>query len=415
MANAANALTGMSGSQGHAEGTTSSAISGGSIIIRDKNKQKQDVADLSRDVENANGSIAPIFDKEKEQQRLKEAQVISQISGQISNIVMTLGETEAMKAAREKPENTGKTDAELRQTEAYKTVMKGYGTGSTPQMVVQAITGVLGGLNADNFGQALAGGLNPAVAQLIKQTTGDDDKANLMAHAVWGALAAQLGGNSAAAGAAGAFSGEAAAQYIINNYYGGKTDNLSEQERRQISTLATIAAGIAGGLSGNSTEAAGAGAVAGKNAVENNALSDKPKKPPINIIDINPMMKVGGVDADGEVNPNGMSKASIPKVPPKLQALTNPAQGPVIPQGWVSKPGRTPGSTIYYPPNTDPGSPGSTYIRVMPPGSTPVPGLENGYWISIKNGQPINPATGGTGTRGETHVPLPTDTMPPKR
>ncbi|MCT4713476.1 VENN motif pre-toxin domain-containing protein, partial [Enterobacteriaceae bacterium H18W14] len=111
-----------------------------------------------------------------------------------------------------------------------------------------------------------------AVAQLIKQTTGDDDKANLMAHAVWGALAAQLGGNSAAAGAAGAFSGEAAAQYIINNYYGGKTDNLSEQERRQISTLATIAAGIAGGLSGNSTEATGTGAVAGKNAVENNAL-----------------------------------------------------------------------------------------------------------------------------------------------
>ncbi|MCT4702336.1 VENN motif pre-toxin domain-containing protein, partial [Dryocola boscaweniae] len=115
--------------------------------------------------------------------------------------------------------------------------------------------------------------LNPAVAQLIKQTTGDDDKANLMAHAVWGALAAQLGGNSAAAGAAGAFSGEAAAQYIINNYYGGKTDNLSEQERRQISTLATIAAGIAGGLAGNSAEAAGAGAVAGKNAVENNSLS----------------------------------------------------------------------------------------------------------------------------------------------
>ncbi|MCT4700254.1 hypothetical protein MUA00_00110, partial [Enterobacteriaceae bacterium H6W4] len=94
MANAANALTGMSGSQGHAEGTTSSAISGGSIVIRDKDKQKQDVADLSRDVENANGSIAPIFDKEKEQQRLKEAQVISQISGQMSNIVMTLGETE---------------------------------------------------------------------------------------------------------------------------------------------------------------------------------------------------------------------------------------------------------------------------------------------------------------------------------
>lgn len=270
MANASNALTGMSGSKGHAEGTTSSAISGGSIIIRDKENQKQDVADLSRDTENANGSIAPIFDKEKEQQRLKEAQVISQISGQMSNIVMTLGETDAMKTARK--EHPDLSDEQLRGTQEYRDVMKGYGTGSTPQMVVQAITGVLGGLNADNFGQALAGGLNPAVAQLIKQATGDNKEANLMAHAVWGALAAQLGGNNAAAGATGAFSGELAAQYIISHYYGGKTDNLSEQDRQQISMLATIASGIAGGVTGNSTAAAGTGAQAGKNAVENNFL-----------------------------------------------------------------------------------------------------------------------------------------------
>ncbi|HHZ3624441.1 TPA: contact-dependent inhibition effector tRNA nuclease [Escherichia coli] len=271
IAGAANALTGMSGSSGHAEGTTSSAISGRNLIIRDKESQKQNIAGLSRDPENANGSIAPIFDREKEQKRLQEAQVISQISGQMSNIVMTYGETEAMKAARK--EHPGMSDAQLRETPEYREVMKGYGTGSTPQMVVQAITGVLGGLNAGNPGQALAGGLNPAVAQLIKQATGDNREANLMAHAVWGALAAQLGGNNAASGAAGAFSGELAARYIIDNYYGGRTDNLSEQERQQISMLATIASGIAGGLVGNSTSAAGMGAMAGKNAAENNSLS----------------------------------------------------------------------------------------------------------------------------------------------
>ncbi|KAE9686378.1 filamentous hemagglutinin N-terminal domain-containing protein [Escherichia coli] len=270
IAGAANALTGMSGSSGHAEGTTSSAISGGNLIIRDQESQKQDIAGLSRDPENANGSIAPIFDREKEQKRLQEAQIISQISGQMSNIVMTYGETEAMKAARK--EHPGMSDAQLRETPEYREVMKGYGTGSTPQMVVQAITGVLGGLNAGNPGQVLAGGLNPAVAQLIKQATGDNREANLMAHAVWGALAAQLGGNNAASGAAGAFSGELAARYIIDNYYGGRTDNLSEQERQQISMLATIASGIAGGLVGNSTSAAGMGAMAGKNAVENNLL-----------------------------------------------------------------------------------------------------------------------------------------------
>ncbi|EOM7990216.1 hemagglutinin repeat-containing protein, partial [Escherichia coli] len=271
IAGAANALTGMSGSSGHAEGTTSSAISGGNLIIRDNESQKQDIAGLSRDPENANGSIAPIFDREKEQKRLQEAQVISQVSGQMSNIVMTYGETEAMKAARK--EHPGMSDAQLRETPEYREVMKGYGTGSTPQMVVQAITGVLGGLNAGNPGQVLAGGLNPAVAQLIKQATGDNREANLMAHAVWGALAAQLGGNNAASGAAGAFSGELAARYIIDNYYGGRTDNLSEQERQQISMLATIASGIAGGLAGNSTASAGTGAQAGRNAVENNYLS----------------------------------------------------------------------------------------------------------------------------------------------
>ncbi|GCO83339.1 hemagglutinin-related protein [Escherichia coli] len=271
IAGAANALTGMSGSSGHAEGTTSSAISGRNLIIRDKESQKQNIAGLSRDPENANGSIAPIFDREKEQKRLQEAQVISQISGQMSNIVMTYGETEAMKAARK--EHPGMSDAQLRETPEYREVMKGYGTGSTPQMVVQAITGVLGGLNAGNPGQVLAGGLNPAVAQLIKQSTGDNREANLMAHAVWGALAAQLGGNNAASGAAGAFSGELAARYIIDNYYGGRTDSLSEQERQQISMLATIASGIAGGLAGNSTASAGMGAMAGKNAVENNYLS----------------------------------------------------------------------------------------------------------------------------------------------
>ncbi|MBZ8293509.1 hemagglutinin repeat-containing protein, partial [Escherichia coli] len=271
IAGAANALTGMSGSSGHAEGTTSSAISGGNLIIRDQESQKQDIAGLSRDPENANGSIAPIFDREKEQKRLQEAQVISQVSGQMSNIVMTYGETEAMKAARK--EHPGMSDAQLRETPEYREVMKGYGTGSTPQMVVQAITGVLGGLNAGNPGQVLAGGLNPAVAQLIKQATGDNREANLMAHAVWGALAAQLGGNNAASGAAGAFSGELAARYIIDNYYGGRTDNLSEQERQQISMLATIASGIAGGLAGNSTSAAGTGAQAGRSSVENNYLS----------------------------------------------------------------------------------------------------------------------------------------------
>ncbi|WP_429540193.1 DUF637 domain-containing protein [Pseudomonas fluorescens] len=128
--------------------------------------------------------------------------------------------------------------------------------------------------------------------------------------------------------------------------------------------------------------------------------------------------KVGAGIKAGDSNSGAEGTESVstgPKVPPKLQPFTNPPQGPVIPSNWESRPGRTSGSTIYYPPGTDPTAPGSTYIRLMPSGSTPVPGLENGYWISVKNGQPINPATGGTGARGDTHVPLPPNTVPPKR
>ncbi|MDD2050862.1 hemagglutinin repeat-containing protein, partial [Pseudomonas putida] len=63
---------------GSASGTTSSAISDGTLEIRDSAGQQQDVATLSRDVEHANGSISPIFDKEKEQRRLQQVQLIGE-------------------------------------------------------------------------------------------------------------------------------------------------------------------------------------------------------------------------------------------------------------------------------------------------------------------------------------------------
>ncbi|MFL4558967.1 hemagglutinin repeat-containing protein, partial [Yersinia kristensenii] len=76
------ALSGL-GNDGHAEGTTQAAVSDGTITVRDTGKQQQNVDDLSRDTDHANGSINPIFDKEKEQNRLKESQLIGEIGGQV--------------------------------------------------------------------------------------------------------------------------------------------------------------------------------------------------------------------------------------------------------------------------------------------------------------------------------------------
>ncbi|EKN6369566.1 hemolysin, partial [Yersinia enterocolitica] len=60
------------GNSGDASSTTHAAVSDGTITIRDTDKQQQNVTDLSRDVEHANNALSPIFDKEKEQNRLRE-------------------------------------------------------------------------------------------------------------------------------------------------------------------------------------------------------------------------------------------------------------------------------------------------------------------------------------------------------
>jgi hypothetical protein len=104
-----------------------------------------------------------------------------------------------------------------------------------------------------------------------------------------------------------------------------------------------------------------------------------------------------------------------PKLPKLVKPNPNPAVSPVIPKNWVSKPGREAGSTIYYPPGTNPAAKGATFIRVMPPGRSPVPGLsENGYWVSVKNGQPIG-LSGKPVGKVEMHIPLPSNGMPPPR
>ncbi|CNI82227.1 putative hemolysin [Yersinia rohdei] len=95
--------------------------------------------------------------------------------------------------------------------------------------------------------------------------------ANLMAHAVLGAVVGHFSGN-ATVGATSAFTAEAAAPAIIKAM-GWDKDSLTEKQKQTVSALATLAAGLAGGLVGDSSSSAVAGAQAGKNAVENNALS----------------------------------------------------------------------------------------------------------------------------------------------
>ncbi|WNJ36950.1 hemagglutinin repeat-containing protein [Enterobacter hormaechei subsp. hormaechei] len=269
--NMANALLAGGGNSGHAEGTTQAAVSEGSLIIRDKESQKQDVADLSRDAEHANGSISPIFDKEKEQQRLAQVSAISDIGGQVADIARTQGELNALEEARKAHPDL--TVEQLKETKTYRDEQAKFGTGSTIQRGIQAATAALQGLAGGDITGALAGASAPELAHQLKQTEGNP-AVNTIAHAILGGAVAALQGNSAAAGAAGAATGELAARAIMAAMYPGKAvSDLSEEQKQTVSTLATISAGMAGGLAGDSTVSAAAGAQGGKNAVENNYLS----------------------------------------------------------------------------------------------------------------------------------------------
>ncbi|HIE0651499.1 TPA: VENN motif pre-toxin domain-containing protein, partial [Serratia marcescens] len=270
---------------GHAEGTTKAGVSEGTLIVRDTDKQQQDVAQLNRDTEHANdGSISPIFNKEKEQKRLKQAQLIGEIGGQAMDVIRTQGEIAGLKAqkdpaalaqAREQLEQGGKPfrEADVLQR-AYDNAMRQYGTGSDLQKAAQAVTGALTALAGNNLAGALASGASPYLATEIKERVGEDNiVANAMAHAVLGAVTAQLNNQSAAAGGLGAGGGELTARYIAGQLFPGKTaQQLSESEKQQVSALSQLAAGLAGGLATGDTAGAVTGGQAGKNAVENNLL-----------------------------------------------------------------------------------------------------------------------------------------------
>ncbi|EOY9769595.1 hemagglutinin repeat-containing protein, partial [Escherichia coli] len=290
LGNMANNLLVGANHEGHADSTTQSAVSAGNITIRDTHSQKQDVADLNRDAAHANQTLSPIFDREKEQQRLQQAQLIGEIGNQVADIARAEGQIAGEKAkrdpaalnqARAELEAAGKpfTEQDVAQR-AYNNGMaaSGFGTGGKYQQAIQAATAAVQGLAGGNLSAALAGGAAPYLAEVVKTMTTDpvtdevNKAANVAAHAVVNAALSLAQGKNALAGAAGAATGEVVGM-IATQMYGKPVNELSETEKQTVSTLATVAAGLAGGLVGDSGASAVAGAQSGKTTVENNALS----------------------------------------------------------------------------------------------------------------------------------------------
>ncbi|TCQ72543.1 filamentous hemagglutinin [Raoultella ornithinolytica] len=284
--NMANGLLTGGNNEGHDSSTTRAAVSDGTLIVRDQGQQTQNVANLSRDVEHANQTLSPIFDKEKEQQRLQQTQLIGEIGNQVADIARTEGQINAINAGKaelaahdvHEPEKGAskeaweKYNAQLAATEGYKAAQQQWGTGSSVQQAIQAATAAVQGLAGSDLKAALAGGAAPYVAEVIGHYSNLDDAGKVAAHAVVNAALAAAQNQSALAGAAGAATGELIG-IIATQMYGKPVSELDETQKQTVSTLATLAAGLAGGLAGDSSASAVSGAQAGKTTVENNSLA----------------------------------------------------------------------------------------------------------------------------------------------
>ncbi|MDG2959186.1 VENN motif pre-toxin domain-containing protein [Exercitatus varius] len=222
------------------------------------------------------------YDKANYEERLETAQLIGDISQNQIDIQWTPKVREA-EAKRQQAEavlnNQNATTAEKTEARQIKSqseqIINTYGKGGDYQLAVRAVTGVLQGLATGNQNAAWANGLSPYANNLIKTYTTDESgqvntTANLMAHAMLGALEAYATGNHAAAGAAGAVTSEVAAKLITEQLYHTDPSKLTDDQKQVVATLSQVTAGLAGIVTSDSTQSAVSAAEIGKRAVENN-------------------------------------------------------------------------------------------------------------------------------------------------
>ncbi len=258
---------------------TRSAVSEGTIVVRNA-EGANDLVGLNRDTANANQHL----DKPDEKAMQERMDLVK------SSMELTKGIGDAIADARIRAANDPNSDVSKAtrqkliedgnpnptQLQISQQAQQDYGVGSSFQKASQAVTAVVQAAVGGSVGGALAGAAAPYLAQTVKKVTEGDPNANLMAHAVLGAVLARAGGNSALAGAAGAVVAEKTAQLIKEKLYGDvSNEHLTQEQKQTISSLSTLAAGLSGSVVGKDALNAVAAAQVGKNAVENNLLANK--------------------------------------------------------------------------------------------------------------------------------------------
>ena len=291
--------------------TTKSSINTQNIIIKDEAEQlkrtgktvQEEIAAIKTDIttesaQSQSGKLENRFNKDDVQKELDFQREVTEKFGQNvveagSLLANKFGEEAKAKrheaaialeeAEKAKAENNNETNRALvkQARDNFDTASreaKEWETGGSQRLVIDSALNVIStALAGRPAAEVVASGLSPAVNNQIKKATTDakgnvNTALNLTAHALWGAVEAYAGNRNVAAGAAGAAGGEAAAHFLASTLYNKSPEKLSEEEKRTVSSLSQVAAGIAGGSLSDSSDGAIIAAKTAKDAVENNYL-----------------------------------------------------------------------------------------------------------------------------------------------
>ncbi|MCO6509137.1 MAG: VENN motif pre-toxin domain-containing protein [Snodgrassella sp.] len=242
-------------------------------------KQQADAtATIANSVRTLSADMARKANQERQQAREKAEQELQSNNPELWQDYNQLSEDKKQLVLRETSKDYRTADE---QAQSW-----GIGGGKSRALnaVTSAVTGILGGQT--NL-QAATNALAPYAAELIGKQFGHGDNQNqaaqLVAHALLGAISASVNGGNAAAGAVGASAAELAAQYLIKQLpkdqypeaidpRTGEIDpnRLPESVKASIRDLSSAVATVSGGLTGGSLVNAQIAGVVGQNAVENN-------------------------------------------------------------------------------------------------------------------------------------------------
>ena len=262
-----------------ASSTTRSAVSGGAIMITDEAKQQtltgqsaQDViASLNRGTSDTDGSLAPIFDKEKVEAGFEiTGQFVNQVSTFVQNRV---SEIDTLKKTANDPNAKDASGNALTQSQRQQMLQQAseieqtWGAGKPARQLVTALTAAAGGNVTGGVGQFVQSAgvtyLQTLGAEQVKVLApylgGEGSPAHAALHAVLGCAGGAGSGSGCGSGALGASAG-----VVLNTALDqlSRTEGLSASEKEARANLvSTIVAGVATVMDTNATGAVTAASV----------------------------------------------------------------------------------------------------------------------------------------------------------